>query len=147
VWRPCSGETARRALRGCAVYTAAILPREGAEEGAEEEALARDAAAGALAGEVLGVEGVEEGAGDEVGRPDWGGDRSEGVCMRGRTHGRGRDEEAADDAAEGEAHELGGHDDEPLVCGDGGGSAGVRAGGGTHSRNSTTAGRRRAAWR
>jgi hypothetical protein len=25
VWRPCSGETARRALRGCAVYTSAIL--------------------------------------------------------------------------------------------------------------------------
>jgi hypothetical protein len=51
------------------------VPREGAEEGVEEEALARDAAVGALAGEVLGVEGVEEGAGDEVRWPDWGGDR------------------------------------------------------------------------
>ena len=51
-----------------------------------------DAAAGADAAVHLGVEGVEERAGDEVRGPD---------------HGRGRDEEAARDAANGET-DLGG---------------------------------------
>jgi hypothetical protein len=48
VWRPCSGETARRALRGCAVYTSAIL-----EEAARAEAFAFEMHRNKLA--VLGV--------------------------------------------------------------------------------------------
>ena len=63
------------------------VPTERADEDVEEEPLAGDTAAGSHAGVVLGVKGVEQRAGDQVGGPD----------HRGRLH-----QEAASDTTDGE---------------------------------------------
>jgi hypothetical protein len=60
------------------------------------------------------VEGVEESAVDEVGGPDW---REVSAVYEEwgewmlRTHRRRLDEETTSDTTDGEADELGGHDD------------------------------------
>lgn len=94
------------------------VPAKGADKHIYEEPLTRDTAAGTHTGVLLRVEGVEERAVDQICWPD---------------HRRGRDQEAASNATDGEpdlrrlsekhlenqvlgTHKLRRHDDHPLVA-------------------------------